>query len=101
MAAIEFYGFSEREIEKLKKVMKLRMTNLNFKAHIVWLDHKTLFSTIKLNGARAPFVRFFTRSIERANLLSELFADLFTIEVILIGSSTINGITYNFVREIT
>lgn len=100
MSAIEFLGFSDKQVSNLKQKMKPIIKKLNFKEHIVWIEKCNCKERItNLKGESVSFVRFYTRSLERAKIIEKSFTNLFAVEVILIRTSVINGIAYNFVEE--
>lgn len=96
MAAMEFIGFTKADEFALKPQVTKLLNQLPFAHHVVFIEHSHALKVIDLMGNTKPFVRFYTRNIQRGQHLMQIFAPLFPVEIILIGVSVINGCTYNF-----
>ncbi len=95
MAAIEFIGFSLSKETHIKKAIFHEINKLPFKNHVVFIGNKRTMA-IDLDGNKKKFVRFYTRNACRAKLLSIIFKKYFSLEVVLITTSVIDGEIFEF-----
>lgn len=96
MPDIEFIGYTNDEIDALVETITPELKNLEFNEHIVFIRKETTSTVIRLNGGEDPFVRIFTRSKERAKVLTDLLANYFDVEIILIEMFTRHKPTKKF-----
>ena len=88
MPDLDFIGFSEQYTTKLIKKMKPTLESLPFHEDIVFIRNGYDSSVIKLDNSEAPFLRIYTRSPERAKILTESLKEFCDIEIIYIAMFT-------------
>lgn len=89
MPDLDFIGFQESQVDKLIKEMKPVLKSLSFMKDIVFIRYNNQSSkVVQLKGGEAPFLRIYTRSSERASILTEKLKQFCDIEVIYIAMFT-------------
>ena len=90
MPDFDFIGFNQQKADELIEKITPVLKKLSFANDIVFIRRAYYeFKVIQLkDGEEAPFVRIYTRSEERAQILIEKLKYFFDIEIIFIGHFT-------------
>lgn len=89
MPTIEFFGYSHEENISIVKLAKRLLADLPFCIDIVFVIRlQEPSKVIGWNGSEHPFIRIFTRSRERADLIKKRLIEYTDIEVVLIDFYT-------------
>jgi len=89
MAALELIGYTQKETKDLISQISLLLDNLEFAKDVVWITHDAFVTVVDFKGVKKPFLRIYTRSQDRANVLITHINFLCSIEVIYIGISVL------------
>lgn len=87
MPTLDFLGFDAQQKAELNQLVKSHLNDLPFSKDIVLVqrsDNDT--QIVDLQGIQHPFLRIYTRSKEKAEMLVQCLSDYVDIEVILFDS---------------